>query len=74
MSTFMPKVLNHPNNKRNVWKIYQFFVFLLDLFPGRDTVAGVHEGFPLGPLGHVVDEDSRHVDRDEQDYVGHQLQ
>lgn len=62
------------NDKSNVSKVYQFFVFLLYLLPGRDTVAGVHEGLPLGALGHVVDEDSRHVDRDEQDDVGHQLQ
>lgn len=62
------------NDKSNVSKVYQFFVFLLYLLPGRDTVARVHEGLPLGALGHVVDEDSRHVDRDEQDDVGHQLQ
>lgn len=68
---------NHTKNKSdksNVSKVYQFFVFLLYLLPGRDTVARVHEGLPLGALGHVVDEDSRHVDRDEQDDVGHQLQ
>lgn len=69
-----PNHTKNKNDKSNVSKVYQFFVFLLYLLPGRDTVAGVHEGLPLGALGHVVDEDSRHVDRDEQDDVGHQLQ
>lgn len=69
-----PNHTKNKNDKSNVSKVYQFFVFLLYLLPGRDTVAGVHEGLPLGALGHVVDEDSRHVDRDEQYDVGHQLQ
>lgn len=69
-----PNHTKNKNDKSNVSKVYQFFVFLLYLLPGRDTVARVHEGLPLGALGHVVDEDSRHVDRDEQDDVGHQLQ